>query len=92
MEQSNELDLEREEDFAMPKLKSCDTCIHKGVCGAFNNMPAIKKKFEEKYQFCEFPAKAIALAVMCKEYTEAKAGEPVKEYDCAGCSDKDGLL
>lgn len=88
---TEEVSLESEDDFQMPKMKSCDLCVHKGVCGAYNAIPTIKEKFEQRFQFCEFPAKAISLAVMCKEYKEKEGTEDVKEYECVGCSDKDGL-
>lgn len=78
-------EIESEESFRMPKYKSCDLCIHKGVCGAYNSIPGIKDAFEMKYPYAEFPAKPIALAIMCKEYTEIESGETVNEYKSSGC-------
>lgn len=85
-------DIEREEDFQMPKQKRCDECEHSSVCGAYNAFVGVKEVFELKYQYIgEFPAKAIALATMCKEYKERPPGEQINEYESTGCRDRNGL-
>ena len=85
-------EIEREEDFQMPKQKRCDQCVHASVCGAYNAFAGVKEAFETKYQYIgEFPAKGIALATMCKEYKETAPGEPVNEYESAGCRDRNGM-
>lgn len=78
------------DEFQMPKMKRCDQCEHASVCGAYNAFNGVKEKFEQRFQYIgEFPAKGIALATMCKEYKEAT--EPINEYECVGCTDRDGL-
>lgn len=85
-------EIEREEDFQMPKQKRCDQCEHASVCGAYNAFEGVKEKFEQRFQYIgEFPAKGIALATMCKEYKEKTPGETVNQYECSGCTDRDGL-
>jgi hypothetical protein len=93
MQESNVIpELESEDSFQMPKQKRCDQCVHAGVCGAYNAFNGVKEKFEMRFQYItEFPAKGIALATMCKEFTERRPGEEINEYECAGCTDRDGL-
>lgn len=74
------------ENFAMPKYKSCDKCSHKGVCGAYNAFQPLRESFVGKYPYVtEFPAKPIALAMLCQEYKETELGENAKEYKSSGC-------
>lgn len=74
-----------QEDFVMPKMKRCDMCTHSPVCGAYAKMQNISDSFDETYPYTEFPAKSIALAVMCKEYKEKDQDETLKEYKPSGC-------
>ena len=73
-----------EEDFVMPKMRACDLCVHSPVCGAYKEIQKNIEKFETQFQYVEFPAKARALAVMCKEYKEKAEGEILSDYKSMG--------
>jgi len=82
MEHNTE-DVEREE-FVMPKMKRCDNCSHSTVCEAYATLQKQADIFDERFPYTQFPAKTIALAVMCKEYKEIQQNEELHDYKAKG--------
>lgn len=83
MEKIQTIDIERDE-FVMPRMKRCDTCTHSTVCEAYSTLQKQSDIFNERFPYTQFPAMAIALAVMCKEYKELSENEELHDYKSLG--------